>query len=186
MNDYAQLRSGLLLARDVPPAVSNVVFLSQTPGAPTNVQASVIGNTVNMSWSAPASGAAPNGYVVVARTIAGQLLATVPVGNVTTLGVAPPNGVYALSVRASNAVGDGPESASVTVTVPQAVAAPSAPTSYILSASAPGRGVIATVQLIGTSVTFPGVPGGTYDLRLTAVHAEGTGPVSNEVKVVVP
>ena len=37
----------------------------------------------------------------------------------------------------------------------------------------------------GTSFTVPGVPPGTYYVRLRAVNAFGTGPVSNEVLLVV-
>ena len=213
MNDYAELTTGQLLVRDVPPAISNVVFTAQTPGAPTNFQASVSGNTVNMSWVAPTSGAPPTGYTVVVRTTGGQLLATVLVGNVATLSVGAPNGVYALSVRARNAAGSGPESNAVTVTVPQAVAAPAAPTNltvsvvgttanftwvpgsgggavanYLLVAgTTPGFGIpTASVTLTGApGASIPGVPPGTYYVRVLAVNAGGTSGPSNEVTVVV-
>jgi hypothetical protein len=213
MNDYAQLTSGQLLVRDVPPAISNVVFSAQTPDAPTSFQATVVGNIVSLSWSAPSAGAPPTGYAVVARAPGGQLLAIIPVGSVLTVSQAAPNGVYVLSVRASNAFGDGPESASVTVTVPQPVAPPGAPTNLTVSVSGttaqfswmpavssgaatsyllvagltPGFAVPIATATLGsmTAASFSGVPPGTYYVRVLAMNPAGTSGPSNEVIVTV-
>ena len=213
MNDYAELITGQLLTRTVPPAVSNVVFSAQTPGAPTNFQASVAGNTVNMSWSPPVSGGPPTGYTAVARAPGGQLLATVQVGNVTTLSAGAPDGVYVLSVRASNGAGVGPESSSLTVTVPQAVAPPGAPTNlsvsvagasasfswsppasggpvanYILLAgTTPGFSVPIATAVLGSTpgTSISGIPPATYFIRVMAQNAGGTSGPSNEVTVIV-
>ena len=46
--------------------------------------------------------------------------------------------------------------------------------------------LVATVPLGGTSVSFGGVPPGTYFLRMTATNAVGTSPLSNQVTLVVP
>jgi hypothetical protein len=61
------------------------------------------------------------------------------------------------------------------------------PASYILTASStPAGSPLATVAMIGTSMTFVDVPSGIYFLRLAAVGSVGTGPASNEITVVVP
>ena len=213
MNDYAQLESGRVLVGDVPPTISNVVFSTQAPGAPTNFQVSVTGNLVNMSWSPPSVGQPPTSYSIVVRTPGGQLLTEVPAGNVTSMSAPAPNGTYRLSVRASNASGAGPESNAVTVTVPQAVVAPGAPTNltatvngttalfswtpavaggavanYLLVAgTTPGFVVpVASLMLPGVSgATIPDVPPGTYYARVLALNAGGTSGPSNEVVVTV-
>lgn len=213
MNDYAQLESGRVLTADVPPAISNVVFSTQAPGAPTNLQASVTGNIVNMSWSPPSAGQPPTSYLIVARTLGGQLIGTVPAGNLTTLSVPAPDGTYTLSVRASNASGAGPESNAVTLTVPQPVAAPGAPTHLTATVTgttallswtpaATGGAVSNYLLLAGTTpgfvmpmarlmlpgvpgATIPGIPPGTYYVRVVASNAGGTSGPSNEIVVMV-
>jgi predicted phage tail protein len=135
------------------------------------------------------------------------------VGHVTTMSVSAPNGVFALSVRASNAAGTGPESASVTVTVPQAVAAPGAPTNLAVSVSgttaqfswvpaSTGGSVTSHLLVAGTTpgfalpiasitlgsmpgTTISGIPPGTYYVRVLAVNAAGISGPSNEVTVTV-
>lgn len=186
-----------------------------TPGAPTNAQASASGNTLTMSWSAPTAGGAPAGYALIARgSAAGAVLATVPVGNVTSFAASGPNGTFVLSVVASNASGTGPESAQATVTLPTLPAAPGAPTglvasalgntgtfswnppasggpvaSYIFSAGAtPGFAVpLASLALPGTSTSFvvPGIPAGTYYVRIAAQNAGGTSAPTNEATLAV-
>ena len=152
---------------------------------------------------------------ILARFVAGgRIEAELPVGTATSLDVSAPNGTYVVSVRASNAVGTGPESAAVTVTVPQTVAPPGAPSGLaaIVSGStvtfgwtAPASGPVTgyrfvagltpgftsplttvLLSLTGTSASFPGVASGTYYVRLAASNAVGTSPSSNEVTVVVP
>jgi 5-hydroxyisourate hydrolase-like protein (transthyretin family) len=62
-----------------------------------------------------------------------------------------------------------------------------APTSYLLEAGlSPGTTFI-TLPITGTGTTFsvPGVPPGTYFVRIRAVNATGTGPASNEVTLSV-
>ena len=183
------------------------------PGPPTNFQATVSGNTVNMSWGAPASGGAPTSYNIVARAVAGgPVLTTLPVGSGTSYSVVAPNGSYSVTAQATNASGSA-ESAPVSITVPQAVAAPGAPSnlaasvagntasftwnapatggpvaSYLLVAgTTPGFAIpIATVSLPGTpGAAIPGVPPGTYYVRILALNAGGTSGPSNEVTVTV-
>jgi hypothetical protein len=67
--------------------------------------------------------------------------------------------------------------------------APPGPVSgYILEAgSASGLSNLATAALgPATTVSFPGIPRGTYYVRMRAVNAQGSSIVSDEVTVVVP
>ncbi|MCC6989651.1 MAG: hypothetical protein IT181_11670 [Acidobacteria bacterium] len=185
------------------------------PGAPTSVQASANGNTLNMTWGAPTSGAAPTNYTLIARTAAGgPVLGTAALGNVTSFSAVAPNGVFVLSLVATNASGTGPESAGVSVTLPAVPAPPSAPRTlaasvvgstatltwaapasggvvgnYVLAAGlTPGFAVpLGVLPLPATSLSYaiPGIPPGTYYLRLQAQNAGGTSAASNEVTVTV-
>jgi hypothetical protein len=185
------------------------------PGAPANLQAAVSGNTLSLTWTPPSTGGAPTGYTLVARTAAsGPVLAAIPVGNVTSFAATGPNGVFVISMQASNASGAGPESSAVTVTLPTVPPAPGAPTglvasaagntatftwnppssggvvaNYLLSAGVtPGFAVpLATLPLPGgsTSTVVPGVPAGTYYIRVVAQNAGGTSAPTNEAVLTV-
>ena len=185
------------------------------PGAPTNLQASANGNVLSMSWGPPTSGAAPTSYTLIARaTPGGAVLGTLPLGNVTSFAAAAPNGVFALSLTATNASGTGPESAAVTVTLPSLSPPPGAPTNLtatVLGSTAtltwtapasggpvgnyalvagltPGFAVpLGTLPLPAgsTSTVIPGIPPGTYYVRVLAQNASGTSAASNEVAITV-
>ncbi len=185
------------------------------PGAPTNLQAAVNGNTISLTWNAPSSGGAPTGYTLLARTtVGGPLLATVPVGNVTSFATAGPNGVFVLSLVATNATGAGPESSTIGVTLPTMPAPPGAPSSlvaaafgdtatftwdppfsggavanYVLFAGfTPGFAApIATLPVPASqaSVVVPGVPAGTYYVRVVAQNAGGTSAPTNEATMTI-
>ena len=188
-----------------------------TPGAPTAVAASASGNTLSLSWAAPApgSGGSVSGYTVHVRSApGGPIVQQVPVGGLTAISSPVPNGVYVLSVTAANSVGTGPESASVTVTVPTAVAPPNPPTGLaaavagstatftwappagggavtgytLLAGVTPGfTAPIATLPLAAGSTSFAvgGVPSGTYYARLVAQGPGGLSAASNEVVLTV-
>ncbi len=188
---------------------------SALPSAPQNVAATVSGNTVNMSWSSPASGTAPFSYTVIARTSpGGPIVASVATGGALGLNVAAPNGTYVVSVRASNALGVGLESAGVTISVPATVPAPTAPSALTATVSgstvtfawaAPsGGGAVAGYTLLAgltpnfttafatlplpaspRSLAVPLVPAGTYYVRMVAQNSGGTSPPSNEVTFTV-
>lgn len=191
-------------------------FASPTgpPSAPGNVRATVAGNTVTMNWGAPASGAPPTAYTLIGRLSAGgPVLGSLAVGAGTSFSLGLPDGTYVLTLTATNAAGTGPESTAVTVTVPQAVTVPGAPTTLTSSVSggtasfawgAPSSGgAVANYLLVAgltpsfsvpftsvpmgaaTSLSVPGVPPGTYYVRVHAQNAGGTGPASNEVTVTV-
>lgn len=185
-----------------------------TPGPPTNFQATVGGNFLSMSWGPPATGAPPTSYTLVAKSAAGATLGTVPLGLVTSFAGAAPNGVFLLSVTATNASGTGLESNSATVTLPSAAPPPgppsglavsvsgnaasftwNAPTSggvpaayVLLAGTTPGFAVpAATLPLAASPLSFAvgGIPPGTYYVRLLAQNAGGVSSASNEVALTV-
>ena len=185
------------------------------PGAPTNLHATVSGNTINLTWAAPASGAVPTGYSLIGRTTAGgPVLAVVPMGAGTSFSVVAPNGTFVVTANATNASGTGPESSAVTVAVPQTATAPpgapsnltatvsgttanftwTAPNSggplegYVLVAGlTPGFAAPIAALPLGTSpsVSVPGVPPGTYYVRVLATNSLGTSGASNETTLSV-
>ena len=183
------------------------------PASPTGFGVSVAGSTATFSWTAPLSGGAPSGYVLLAGTTPGfsTPFAALPVpASATSLAIpGVPAGTYYLRLVAQNAGGTSAPSNEVTLTV-VGLTAPGAPTlsasvsgrtvnvswtpgsggapsGYTLSAAvSPAGAPIATVPLGGTGVSFPNVPSGTYYLRLTASNGAGTSPASNQVTVTVP
>jgi uncharacterized protein YkwD len=185
------------------------------PSAPTNLSATVTGNVVNLTWSAPSNGAAPTGYSLIGRTTpGGPVLATLPMGVGTSFSVAAPNGTFVLTATASNASGTSPESSAVTVTVPQAATqAPGAPgnlaatvsgttANFTWTAPASGGPVESYVLVAGlapafvapiatlplgpsASVSVQAVPPGTYFVRVLSTNALGTSAPSNEISVTV-
>ncbi len=186
------------------------------PGAPTAFTAQASGNTVLMSWAAPAAGGVPTSYTILARIASGgPVVASLPVGNVTSFSVGAPNGAYFLSVVASNASGGGPESNVVSVTVPAVAAPPGSPSGLAVSvvgatatftwmAPVSGGPVAEFVLAVGftpgfttaalvmplpasaTNVTVSSVPPGTYYVRVFARNAGGSSAnSSNEVTLTV-
>ncbi|MCC7123947.1 MAG: S8 family serine peptidase [Acidobacteria bacterium] len=183
------------------------------PGAPGTPVVSGGGNNIVFTWTAPASGGTPTSYTLIARGgPGGPVLTQVNVGNTLSIGVPAPNGSFYVTVQASNASGNGPESAGVSFSVPLVPPAPGAPTgltatvngaqvgftwtapasggtptNYVLRASAsPGGAPIVTLPVPASPTAFAvAAPAGTYYVRIAAANAGGTGPLSNEVTVVV-
>jgi predicted phage tail protein len=89
------------------------------PGAPLNLVSTVSGQDVSLTWSAPATGSAPTGYLLEAGNAPGLAnLAVLPLGPATsfaTTGV--PRGTYYVRVRAINSAATGPPSGEVAVVV---------------------------------------------------------------------
>ena len=185
------------------------------PGAPTSFVVTVTGNALSMTWGLPASGGAPTGYTLLARLVpGGPIVHSLPLGNVTSFGINAPNGVFYLSVVATNASGPGPESGVVPVTVPSLPPPPGSPTGLVVNVAgnsatftwvAPtSGGPVANYVLIAgqtpgfvtplatlvrpatpTGVVVPGVPPGTWYVRIFASNAGGISGSTNEVQVVV-
>ena len=184
------------------------------PGAPTALAASVVPLGVTVTWGAPTSGGAPSSYVLLAGAAPGFTtpLASVPLPaspNTVSFSGVPP-GTYYLRLHAQNAGGTSAPSAEVSFTIAPTLppAAPTmntpsvsgntislswssggggTPTYYVLTATlTPSGPALANINLSGTNVSIPGVPSGTYFLRLTAVNASGASTASNQVTLVVP
>lgn len=137
--------------------VTAVVQAPSVPGAPSQLVATVTGNLLMMTWSAPVTGGAPTGYVIEAGTVpASGSTWQIPTGTTATTftfsGV--PNGQYFARVRGSNAVGTGPASNDATFRVGPAActAAPAAPIG--LQAEAVG-GVVSLTWVAGTGGSPP-------------------------------
>ncbi len=191
---------------------STCATLTVSGGAPSAPGAPVVsgsGHQITFTWSAPITGSPITSYTLLARLApGGPVVATLPVGNATTFTVTAPNGTFIVSVRATNAVGTGPESPGRTVRVPLVPTAPGAPqnlaanlsgttanitwtaptsggspTGYQLFVSLISGGPVIGSLRIGnvTSLVVPGVPPGVFYLRLVATNAAGAGPPSNEV-----
>ena len=185
------------------------------PGSPTGLTSSVAGSTATFSWVAPTSGGPVGNYVLAAGVTPGfgVPVAQVNLPGLPTSVVVPgiPAGTYYVRVLATNAGGNSALSTNevqVTVAGPAAPGAPTlnaptvvgntvtlswtpgtggAPTSYVIGLSlTPGGAATPAATFTTTSVSVPGVPGGTYYLRVAAVNALGTSPQSNQITVVVP
>jgi hypothetical protein len=102
--------------------VSNEIVVSVTggtpPGPPHNLQVSITGAAVTLTWSAPVTGGSPAEYVVEAGTAAGLAnvgRATTRAPSLTVPGV--PVGIYYVRVRARNVAGTSAPTADVVVDV---------------------------------------------------------------------
>lgn len=164
-----------------------------------------------MTWGPPYSGGPVSQYIIEAGTASGltNLGSLVTTGPVFTYEPVP-DGFYFLRVRARNAAGASPPSEEVMLVVGGVPAPPRAPeqpaatvsgstvslswfappgavTGYILEAgSASGLSNLATVSVgPATSISFTGIPPGTYYVRIRAVNALGRSVVSEEVVIVV-
>lgn len=185
------------------------------PTEPTSVVASVSGNALSLTWGAPNQGAAVTNYTLLARVVpGGPVLVTLPLGAVTSFNVAAPDGIYFLSLTATNAFGTSPESAPAVAVVPQAAPVPGAPVglaasvlgstaTFTWNAPATGGAPSGYTLLAGLTPGFvtpfavlplpvsprafavPGIPPGVYYVRLVASNAGGAGAASNEVVVTV-
>jgi predicted phage tail protein len=137
-------------------------------------------------------------------------IAAIPVDRRAFTYAPVPNGFYFLRVRSRNAAGTSVPSNEVMIVaggvpsppgpvmraggvangsiVTLAWAAPTGPvTGYVIEAgSAPGLSNLATVPIGNqTTISFPGIPPGTYYVRIRASNAVGRGIASEEVVVVV-
>jgi hypothetical protein len=181
-------------------------------GAPINLAASVSGQTVVLSWTAPATGDPVTGYVIEAGSAPGanNLVPGAAIPNTNALTVpGVPFGVYYVRIRATGAAGPGAPSNEIVVTVggcagpPQGLVVSSqsagtislawtppasgAPTSYVLSAgSAPGLSNVLPSFDTGNAnlgLVVNNVPAGSYYVRVHSRSSCGVSGASNEVLV---
>ena len=180
------------------------------PQPPQSLSATALGTTVSFTWSPPAGGHAPTGYLLDAGLAPGATsIGPVPVAGTSFSYSGVPAGTYYVRVRATNGAGTSGPSNEVTVVV-QALP-PDAPRNFaairagnqvtLTWAPASTGGFAADYQLEAGSAatgtdfgtwTIPGLgvtataPSGTYFVRVRGLNAAGIGPPSNEVVVTVP
>jgi predicted phage tail protein len=201
-------------------AASNEVELragitAAPPSRPQAVSAQVTGSTLRLTWSAPAGGDAPTGYVLEAGTAAGlSNIANVSLGPATSfVAEGIPAGLYFVRMRAVNSFGMSEPSEDVPVAVGSVAQPPQRPTGVTATVTgrtvtfmwnAPTQGGVPTGYVLeaGTgsglsditalpigpapSFTVGDVPPGTYFVRVRAVNALGASGPSSEVVVTVP
>jgi hypothetical protein len=180
------------------------------PSAPQNLQATVVGNQLTVTWAAPASGTPIASYTLQAGSGPGlSNIFSGALGPILAIGAPVPDGTYYLRVIAQNSAGFGPPTTDVVAVVGQA--APGAPqnlsatvtgsqlsvswqppvsggsvSTYILQAgSGPGLANIFNGALGLTLGIAAPVPPGNYYLRVLAQGTGGTSPASNEVLATV-
>jgi hypothetical protein len=178
------------------------------PDPPTDLVASVTGNTVTFAWKAPANGT-PTGYVLEGGLSPGSVLASIPTGSAaTTFTFNAPLGVFFVRVHAmsGNLRSAASNEIQLVVNPPPPPSAPAAllgmvngsrlalswtntfqggaPTALQLNVTGAHT---ATIPLaMSDTMSFDGVPGGTYSFTLTASNAGGVSPPSNAVTLTFP
>lgn len=193
-------------------APSNVVAVTVTsnqgpPAAPTGLSASVAGSTVNFSVTVPAGA---TGLVLGAGVAPGQNagLLPVPLASLFSVPNVPP-GTYYARLYAVGPGGNSGASNEVPVVVSNACGAPATPSvtatstgntvniawsavagavGYQLTASMSPGGAPVAAQTFGggqTAASYPGVPSGTYYIRITAANACGGQATSADAAVTV-
>ncbi len=180
------------------------------PLPPTALTTTLGGTNLSLAWTAPAG--AVTGYTLQAGTAAGlSNVATLALGPQTSISGPVAGGTFFARVTASNACGTSGPSGEVFFTIGAPDPLPAAPTNLAsslsgntvsLSWTAPAGAVTGYVLEAGTSaglanlgtlrlgatpsLVVPGVPAGTYVLRVRAVTSAGSGAASSEVVVAVP
>jgi hypothetical protein len=188
-------------------------WVETTPVAPDPatdlVVSSVTGNTVTLAWKAPVSGTPPTGYVLEGGLSPGDVMASLPTGSTaTTFTTNAPSGVFFVRVHAmsGNLRSAASNEIQLVVNTPPPPSAPAAllgmvngsklalswtntfqggaPTALQLNVTGAHT---ATIPLaMSDTMSFDGVPGGTYSFTLTASNAGGVSSPSNAVTLTFP
>ncbi len=193
-------------------SVSNEVVAGcvAPPLPPTGLTTTLSGINLTLAWTAPSGPV--TGYTLLAGSAAGlSNVATLTLGPQTSVAGPVPGGTFFARVTASNACGTSGPSGEVFFTIGAADPLPAAPTNlssnvsgstltlswmapagpvtgYVLEAgTAPGLATIGAATIgAGTSFVIPGVPAGTYYVRVRAITSAGSGAPSTDVVVFVP
>ncbi len=184
-----------------------------TLSPPTNLVAWTSDGRLTMTWTAP-TGTTPTSYVVEAGSAVGlSNIAVLEVTNRSFTFEPVPGGFYFLRVRSKSGALVGAPTADVMINVGGVPAPPSQPQSFGVSRSGSTITMTWTAPLLGTATSYvveagsatglsnlavlntgsaattlvvPGVPPGTYFLRVRAANAFGASPVSIERSITVP
>ncbi len=180
------------------------------PLSPTALTTTLNGTMLTLAWTAPAG--AVTGYTLQAGTAAGlSNVAALALGPQTSISGPVAGGTFFARVTATNACGTSGPSGEVFFTIGAPDPLPAAPTNLAsslsgntvsLSWTAPAGAVTGYVLEAGTSaglanlgtlrlgatpsLVVPGVPAGTYVLRVRAITSAGSGAPSADVVAVVP
>ena len=196
-------------------ASSDLATVSLTVNAITTVQpptnfyvSSVVGNRVTVRWTPPAIGPAATGFVFEGGVAPGQVLASLPLGNLPIFTLDVPTGSFFIRMRSIA----GATTSGVSNEVPLHVnvpVPPSEPASLLGLVNGStlslqwrntfGGGVPAgaVLDVTGThSLSLPlgdteafsigPVPNGTYTFRVRNGNGGGAGPASNPVTLTFP
>lgn len=192
--------------------LANLHLVRALPAAPTLYPASVAGPEITLTWSAVPGATAYR--LGIGPGPAGPEVHSQIVGAVTSVTFTSPLvGTAYIRVQAIDATGIGPGSNIIPVTVTTLAPVPAAPVNlqaslsgttatftwgpgagggaplavYIEAGTAPGvANLVATYLTPSTSISVPGVPPGSYFVRVYAVNASGRSNPSNEARLDVP
>lgn len=180
------------------------------PQPPTNLYAaSIVGNTVTLRFTPPATGPAPAGYVLEGGLVAGTPIATIPTGSADPIyTLVAPTGSFFVRMR-TLAVGLQSLPSNeipIHVNVPVPPSAPAHLTGLAngsavalawrntFAGGAPGNVILDVAGSLNASLPlgltdgfqFVGVPGGTYTFSVRAQSAGGISPSSNAMTLSFP
>jgi len=179
------------------------------PQPPLNLRVTaIVGGTATFSWLPPASGAAPEGYVIEGGLAPGGVAGALPLGTAPSVTFALPAGSFYLRVRtlAAGVTSAASNEVVANVSVPVAPSPPAnllglvvgntlnlawtntfgggAPTNVILdiTGAVTGSAPVGPVEAFGAA----GVPPGTYTITARATNAAGSSAASNPVTLTFP
>jgi hypothetical protein len=190
--------------------VAKISAVQSVVGAPTDlIVTSVVGNTVTVSWRAPAAGVTPTGYVLEGGVSPGEVLASLPTSSTTTTYTfAVPSGAFYIRMH-SLAPGQRSVASNEVRLFVNVPAVPSAPANLLAlvngsaltlawtntAAGGPPTAIIADVTgsvnlalglPVSETFSIANVAAGTYAVSLRASNALGSGPSSNSVAFTIP
>ncbi len=169
---------------------------------------SVVGNTVSISWTPPAFGLTPTGYVLEGGLSPGSVLASLPLGPAPLVTFTAPSGSFFIRIHTLAGASRSSASNEVPLHVTTAVA-PSAPANLLgavdgssltlawantYGGGAPTGAIVDVTGAVAVSLplglvdgfAYSGVPPGTYTFRVRTTNAVGASAASSPVTLTFP